>query len=81
MKETILKVLQDIIGKGLGGFILRLVIALIMLATGAATDFGDALGVALNKDRSIAAAVELINDTPTPEIVKAVAEEKVDLPE
>lgn len=75
MKQAILNTLQDIIGKGLGGLILRAVIALILLATGAATDFGDALGVALNKDRSLVAAVELINQTPSAEIVKAVKTE------
>lgn len=75
MKDMIKKFVQEVIGKSIGGFALRAVIALIMLLTGASTDIGDAVGIAVNKDRSIAAAVELINDTPRQDIVEAVIAE------
>lgn len=72
MKDAIKKFVQEVLGKSIGGFALRVVIAVLMLVTGASTDVGDAVGVALDKDRSIAAAVQLINETPKTEIVEAV---------
>lgn len=64
-----------IIGTSIISFAVRIVIAAVCLYTGAATDFGDAVGQALDKDRSIAAAVELINETPKDEIIEAVEEQ------
>ena len=78
MKETILKVLNEVIGKGIGGIILRIVIAILLLFTGSSTDVGDAIAVAIDKERAIAAAVELINETPKAEIVEAVKENPIE---
>jgi hypothetical protein len=55
-------------------FIVRILIASLSLYTGSATSIGDAVGLALDKDRSIAAAVVLINETPKAEIIEAVKE-------
>ena len=72
--------LSDSIGKLIGtsvtSFVVRILIALIALYTGSATDIGDAVGQALDKDRSIAAAVELINETPKAEVAAAVKAEE-----
>lgn len=72
--------LSDGIGKLIGtsvtSFVVRILIALIALYTGSATDIGDAVGQALDKDRSIAAAVELINETPKAEVRAAVKAEE-----
>jgi hypothetical protein len=77
--DKIKALLSDSFGKLIGtsitSFVVRILIACIALYTGSATDLGDAVGQALDKDRSIAVAVELINDTPKSEIVEAVKEE------
>jgi hypothetical protein len=67
--------LGKLIGTSITSFVVRILIALIALYTGSATDIGDAVGQALDKDRSIAAAVELINETPKAEIREAVEHE------
>lgn len=74
--DKIKEFIAKIIGTSITSIITRIVIAGLSLYAGSATDFGDAVGQVLDKDRSIAAAVELINETPQPEIVKAVVEEK-----
>lgn len=80
-----LKVLfSDAFGKVVGttvtSFVVRILIAIIALYTGSATDIGDAVGQALDKDRSIASAVELINETVKTEgeaaLVEAVKSEE-----
>jgi hypothetical protein len=75
LKEFITDNIGKLIGTSITSFVVRILIALIALYTGSATDIGDAVGQALDKDRSIAAAVELINETPKAEIVEAVKEE------
>jgi hypothetical protein len=61
-----------IVGTTITSFVVRIVIALLALYTGSATDVGDAIGLALDKQRSIATAAQLINETPEAEIVKAI---------
>lgn len=73
--ETIQKYLGEFVGTTIAGIVLRLVIAGLALYTGSATNVGDAIGQALDKDRSIAAAVELINETPVPVIAEAIKAE------
>lgn len=75
MKDWFLKTFGELIGTSIAGVLLRVVIALLGLWTGSSTTIGDAAGVAFNKDRAIASAVVLINETPRPEIVEAVKEE------
>lgn len=72
--------LSELIGTSIAGVILRLVIVGLSLWTGSSTNVGDAVGVALDKDRSIAAAVELINETPKAEVREAVEAEGEDTP-
>lgn len=74
LKDFLFNRLQKIIGSSIESFAFRIVIGLFSLWVGSATDVGDAVGVALDKDRSIAAAVELINETP-PEVIEAVEAE------
>lgn len=76
IKEIISSAFGKAVGTTLAGFVARVVIALLALYTGSATDVGDAVGQALDKERSIAAAVELINETPKSEIIQAVNEQK-----
>jgi hypothetical protein len=80
--KTILKFISDhtgkIVGTTLASFLVRIVIALLAFYTGAATDAGDAFGIAVDKQRSIATAVELINETPREEVAEAVEEEKAE---
>jgi hypothetical protein len=77
MNEMLKKAMSVTLGSSTISFIARVVIALLMLYTGAATSVGDAVGIAVNKDRSIAAAVVLINETPGQEIDKALVKEEV----
>lgn len=76
MKDILKKLLKGAFGTSLLSFVARLIIAGLSFASGTVTDAGDALGQALDKDRSIAAAVELINETPKAEIKKAIVEVK-----
>lgn len=77
MNEIVKKILNATVGTSVVSFVARVVIALLMLYTGAATSVGDAVGIAVDKDRSIAAAVVLINETPGQEIDKALVKEEV----
>lgn len=80
IKDFFVKNFSKVIGTTVTSFVVRIVIALLALYTGSATDVGDAIGQALDKERSIAAAVELINETP-PEVVKAVEADSEESPE
>jgi hypothetical protein len=73
--DKVTKFLSDIIGASIQAFILRVVVAGLLLWTGSATSVGDTIGIILNKDRELIKAVELINATPTPELKAVVAEE------
>lgn len=56
-------------------FLVRVLIAAASFTGGSNTDIGDLFGQILDKQRSIAACVEVINETPEPEIIEAVKEE------
>lgn len=75
MKEFFKNAIAAFVGRSAVSVAARIVIALLSLYAGSATDFGDAVGQAIDKERSIAAAAQLINETPAPEIKKALAEE------
>ena len=75
LKEFLSSAFGKLIGTTVAGFAARVIIALLALYTGSATDAGDAVGMALDKDRSIAACAEVINETPQPVIAEAVAKE------
>lgn len=64
-----------LVGSSAASFGVRVVLALVALYTGSATDVGDAVGQALDKDRSIATCAALINETPVPAIEEAVKSE------
>lgn len=76
MKEFLIKTFGVTFGSTVVSFAARIMIALLMLYTGSATSFGDALGIALNRERAIASAATLINETPKKEITKALVEEQ-----
>lgn len=67
MKELITKYMKYILG---------VIIAILLVASGSVTDYGQAIGYAIAPDKAIARAVELINSTPKVEVIEAVAEEK-----
>lgn len=75
IKAFISEHIGKLIGTSITSFVVRIVIAALALYTGSATDVGDAVGLALDKDRSIAAAEKLINETPDAEIAAAVKSE------
>lgn len=75
IKEFISEHIGKVVGTTIASFVVRIVIGILMLYTGSATDFGDAVGIAIDKDRSIAAAVELIQETPSAEINEFIIEE------
>jgi len=63
-----------------GKYILMVVIALLSFLSGSVTDIGQAVQIAINKDKAITQAVEIINDTPEAQIKAAViAEGKPDV--
>lgn len=74
MPTFITKFLAEVIGASLQAFILRVVVAGLLLWTGSSTTIGDSIGVILDKDHQLAKAVELINTTPKPEVTAAVVE-------
>ena len=73
--DKIKKYLAEFVGTTVSGVILRLVLAGLALYTGSSTNVGDAVGQAVDKDRSIVACTTLINETPQPVIEKAVESE------
>lgn len=73
--DQVKKYLGVIVGTSAASFGFRIVLALFALYTGSATDLGDAVGQALDKDRSIVACTNLINETPVPVIQDAVKAE------
>lgn len=56
-------------------YIMSLVIAVMSFFTGM-SDVGESVQIALDKDKAIAQAAEIISETPTAEIKKAVEAEK-----
>ena len=78
MKDKIVKFLVEMFGASLQAFILRVVVAGLLLWTGSATSVGDAIAVVLDKDRELVKAVELINATPAPELKAVVVESAVE---
>lgn len=72
--------LASILGlKDAVSFIARLAILAAWFAsgllTGSSTPVGDAVGIVTSKERSLAVAAELVNETPKPEIVDAVRQQ------
>lgn len=59
-------------------YILSTVIALLTFFTGAITDVGQAVKVALTPEKAIVQAAEILNDTPQAEVQKALAEDKAE---
>lgn len=64
--------------KQFGIFVLGIVAA-ALLAVAGIVDITTAVKLAFNPDLAISQAVELLNDTPKPEIVEAVKEQKPEL--
>lgn len=63
-----------------GKYILMVVIALLSFLSGSVTDVGQAVQIAIDKDKAITQAVEIINETPEQKIKAAVeAEGKPDV--
>jgi len=58
-----------------GKYILMALIAILSFASGSVTDTGQALQIALDKDKALAQAAVIINETPKQEIVEAVQNE------
>lgn len=69
-KKTMDKVKQ-IIGS-FGKYILMGIIALLSFGSGSVTDLGQAFQIAFDKDKALAQAAVIINETPKEEIVQAV---------
>jgi predicted anti-sigma-YlaC factor YlaD len=63
--------MTNIVGQ-FGKYILMVIIALLSFFGGSVTDIGQAFQIAINKDKAIAQAVEIINETPPAEIKDAV---------
>lgn len=55
-----------------GKYILMVVIAALSFLSGSVTDIGQTVQIAIDKDKAIAQAVTIINETPAPEIKAAV---------
>ena len=58
-----------------GRYFLAAVVLLIGFAGGSVTDFGQAFQIMVDKDKALAQAAVIINDTPKEEIVQAVKDE------
>lgn len=61
--------------KKFGIFVLGIVAVVLLYATGTVSDPLVAAQLALNPDKAITQAVEVLTDTPKPEIVEAVKNE------
>ncbi len=57
-------------------YFLSVFIAILGFFSGATTDIGESLQIALDKDKALAQAVEILNETPKAEIVEAVKEQE-----
>lgn len=62
-----------------GKYILMVVIAALSFLSGSVTDIGKAVQIAIDKDKAIAQAVQIINETPDEQIKTAI--EKAGKPE
>jgi len=78
MKDKILKFLGDYFGRSIIGALLRIAIALAVFASGGWSDPGQAIAVALDKDKALAQAAVLINESTDKEIIEAVKEKDAD---
>lgn len=58
-----------------GKYILMVVIALLSFLSGSVTDIGQAVQIAIDKDKAIVQAAEIINQTPDAQIKAAVEKE------
>lgn len=58
-----------------GRYLVMVVIAVVGFLSGSITDVGQAVQVALDKDRAIVQAAEILNETSTAEVNKALAED------
>ena len=61
--------MQDIVLK-FGKYFLMVVISALSFLGGSTTDSGQAVQIALDKDKAIAQAIEIIQDTPRAEVKK-----------
>jgi len=68
----------QIFGSSLLSFAVRVFLAGAGLVAGSNTNVGDAIGQALDKQRSIAVCVQAINDTPKEEVIEAVKAENAE---
>ena len=78
MKDTILKFLGDYFGRTLAGAALRIIIAFIVFASGGWSDPGQAISIALDKQKALAQAAVLINESTSKEVIDAVKEKDAD---
>lgn len=69
--------LKSIIGN-FKGIIFAVFVALLSFLSGATTDIGQALQIALDPQKALTQAAVLINETPKEEIVEAVKENAED---
>lgn len=58
-----------------GKYVLAVVIAVILFVSGSVTDIGQLLGYAIDPQKAVARAVEIVNTTPKDELIEAVKEE------
>lgn len=58
-----------------GKYILMVIIALLSFLSGSVTDIGQAVQIAIDKDKAISQAVEIISETPDQQIKTAVEAE------
>lgn len=58
-----------------GKYILMVVIAALSFLSGSVTDIGQAVQIAIDKDKAITQAVEIINETPEHQLKAAVEKE------
>lgn len=58
-----------------GKYILMVIIAVLSFLSGSVTDIGQAVQIAIDKDKAIVQAAEIINQTPDEQIKAAVEKE------
>lgn len=58
--------------KQFGKYILMVVVALLSFLSGSVTDIGNAVQIAIDKDKAIAQAAAIINETPQDELKAAI---------
>ncbi len=63
--------IQSIVAR-FGKYLIAVVVAVVLFVSGAVTDAGEAVQLALSPEKAIQQAAELINQTPPAEVEKAL---------